>query len=148
MAFYRRQVTKMCAFSKNNYATRNFRMIFFVTRWQRLTGRAGWGPRGSGGAVEVSVLCQVKLCAPQSAFINICRWPSALTKVCMSSRQIFGHVVQVQAHVDHILFDDNLFERTLASQPQLGLMMTFVCLWYNGAYTFLRSSVIQSSMHL
>lgn len=32
MAFYRRQVTKMCAFSKNNYATRNFRMIFFLSQ--------------------------------------------------------------------------------------------------------------------
>lgn len=101
-----------------------------------------------GRAAVVSVLCQVKLCAPQSAFINICRWPSALTKVCMSSRQIFGYVVQVQVHVDHILFDDNLFERTLASQPQLELMMSFVCLWYNGMYTFLRSWVIQSRMHI
>lgn len=101
-----------------------------------------------GRAAVVSVLCQVKLCAPQSAFINICRWPSALTKVCMSSRQIFGYVVQVQVHVDHILFDDNLFERTLASQPQLELMTSFVCLWNNGMYTFLRFRVIQSRMHI
>lgn len=136
MAFYRRQVTKMCAFSKNNYATRNFRMIFFCHKVAKANRQGG------------SVLCQVKLCAPQSAFINICRWPSALTKVCMSSRQIFGYVVQVQVHVDHILFDDNLFERTLASQPQLELMTSFVCLWNNGMYTFLRFRVIQSRMHI
>lgn len=69
-------------------------------------------------------------------------------KVCMSSRQIFSHVAagvaagrgrgeEQGAHLDHILFDDNLFERTLAGQPQQQrLQLSFVSLLrYNGAYT-------------
>lgn len=41
MAFYRRQVTKMCAFSKNNYATRNFRMIFFCHKVAKANRQGG-----------------------------------------------------------------------------------------------------------